>query len=166
MTDLLAHVAVAYVIGVALAHLSTDFNRRVTTLVMVGALVPDLSKVYLFVDDDTLEAIVGGPVEWLALHTGIGVLFSVLVVTLFLDSRHRRIGATALAIGAGSHLVLDSLLRTASGEAPYALLWPLTLYRPPTPGLYLSTEAWPTMLAMGAAAAAYLLAWRTGAHSK
>lgn len=59
-----------------------------------------------------------------------------------------------LSLGAGSHLLADALLVKAAGVS-YPLFWPLTLYRPPTPGLYLSTDVWPSLLTGGIALATW-----------
>ena len=44
----------------------------------------------------------------------------------------------------------DALLLTASGHS-YLLRLPLTDVAPPTPGLYLSTDGWPSMVLGGLA---------------
>ncbi|WP_251328600.1 metal-dependent hydrolase [Haloplanus pelagicus] len=152
MPDLLAHALFAYAAATFAARRFGWMTPPFTTLTMVGAMLPDLSKVYLVLDDDVLEAIVGGPIEWLALHTGGGIVLSVAIGVVAVAGRYRRRAAVVLGGGALSHVVLDLFLHTASGLAPYAIFWPLTPYRPPTPGVYLSTQLWPTALA-GALAA-------------
>jgi hypothetical protein len=61
----------------------------------------------------------------------------------------RRRVLALLSVGAGSHLLADALLWTASGRS-YPLLWATTSYAPPTPGLYHSADLW-TNPATGAA---------------
>lgn len=56
-----------------------------------------------------------------------------------------------LAIGAVSHLISDSLLLTPTGRTTQ-LFWPLSQYKTPSPGFYLSTQLEPT-IAMGVVAA-------------
>lgn len=147
MPDLLAHVLFAYA-GVTVARWRIDWmTPPLVTLAMVGSTLPDLSKVHLVLDDDALEALVGGTIEWLALHTGGGIALSVTIASVLVAARYRRRATVAVAAGAISHVVLDLFLDTASGVAPYAIFWPVTTYRPPTPGLYLSTQPWPTLFA-------------------
>ena len=50
-----------------------------------------------------------------------------------------------LSLGAASHLLADLLLTKASSRA-FPILWPLTRWQPPTPGLYLSTHPEPTIV--------------------
>jgi hypothetical protein len=50
----------------------------------------------------------------------------------------------------------------ANGDS-YPVLWPLTVYHPPTPGLYLSTDVWPAFATGTAALAAWLLVRRSTA---
>jgi hypothetical protein len=61
-----------------------------------------------------------------------------------------------LALGTASHLCLDELLLKASGHY-FAVLWPLTAYQPPTPGLYSSSDRWPAVVAGTATAAVWYL---------
>lgn len=147
MPDLLAHVLFAYAVVTAVGWRIDPMTPPLVTLAMVGATLPDLSKVHLVFDDDALEAVVGGPIEWLALHTGGGIALSVAIASVLVAARYRRRATLAVATGALSHVVLDLFLDTATGVAPYAVFWPVTTYRPPTPGLYLSTQPWPTLLA-------------------
>lgn len=83
-----------------------------------------------------------------------GVALLVGLAMLAFEARERRRALPLLALGAGAHLVADALLRIASGRSQ-SLLWPLTRYQPPTPGLYTSVDLWP----LGVAAVAALAAW-------
>lgn len=157
MPDLLAHALFAYAAATVARRHVDWLGPPFVTLTMVGAMVPDLSKAYLVVDDDPIEAVIGGPIEWLALHTGGGIVLSVVIGVALVATHHRRRAAFTLGGGALSHVVLDLFLRTASGTAPYAIFWPVTAYRPPTPGVYLSTQSWPTVVAATLAAAAWVL---------
>nr|WP_321169865.1 hypothetical protein [Salinigranum rubrum] len=62
--------------------------------------------------------------------------------------------AALLGLGAASHLLADALLRNPSGRS-YPLLWPLSYYHPPTPGLYLSTDPEPMLVAAVVAATVF-----------
>jgi len=73
-------------------------------------------------------------------------LVAVLVIgTLLTAPDHRRKVLLLLGLVAVSHLFLDALLLNVSGYS-YAILWPLTVYHPPTPGLYLSSDRWPVVI--------------------
>lgn len=154
MPDLLAHVFVAYGVCRVLALRRQWLTDRHVTLAMVGSVLPDLVKITLVVPGETVAHVVQMPFSWGSLHTGGGVLLSVLFGTALLSPEERRRGGVALAVGAGSHLFADSLLLTPSGRT-VQLFWPLSQYRVPSPGLYLSTQPEPTIVA-GLLA---LLAW-------
>jgi amino acid transporter len=103
----------------------------------------------------------------LALFVSVGVvalfyvaLVAVLVGVVAVASGERKRVAGLLALGAASHLLADALLLKASGRS-YPLLYPLTQYYPPTPGLYLSTDPWPSVVTGVVALAAWLLVRRT-----
>jgi hypothetical protein len=159
MPDLLAHALVAYTLCRLLSWRYAWFETRHVTAGMAGAFVPDLAKIELVVSADAVVAAIGVPVSWLSLHTGGGVAVSVLVGVVLLAGAERRHAGLALALGAGSHLLADSLLLTPSGRTTQ-LLWPLAQYRTPSPGLYLSTEPGPTVVA-GLAALTVWLAHRS-----
>ncbi|MFB6228334.1 MAG: hypothetical protein ABEH88_07170 [Halobacteriales archaeon] len=55
---------------------------------------------------------------------------------MLVDEPRRRTTLLVLSIGAVSHLLADALLLKATGRS-YPILWPLTRWQPPTPGLYL-----------------------------
>lgn len=150
MVDLLSHVLIAYA-GVTVVSLAIDVSQAARTAVLVGAIVPDVSKVTLFVDDDPVEALLGAPIEVLGWHTLLGVALSVGIAGLLVGRRVRWTVVRWMTAGAVSHLLLDALLRTPTGRSSYALFWPVSGYRPPTPGLYLSGD--PIVLAVATLAA-------------
>jgi hypothetical protein len=146
MPDLLAHALVAYALGTGLSWRYEWLTPPYVTALMAGAFVPDMVKVRLLVSSLRVEQVLGAPFSWEPLHFGGGVALSVLVGVLLTAPRLQRRIALLLGLGAGSHLFLDALLRTLSGYS-YSVFWPATLYQPPTPGLYLSTDPWPTVVA-------------------
>lgn len=147
MPDLLAHALLAYSLCTLLAWRYSWVTPALITVGMAGAFIPDLAKAALVVPSSTIEQTLGIPFEWFALHTGGGVLVSVAIGGLLVAPRFRRPVIGMLAIGATSHLLADALLLTPDGRS-YAILWPLTRYHPPTPGLYLSTRPEPTIVAL------------------
>lgn len=159
MPDLLSHVFLAYTVATLLSWRYGWLDRAAVTAVLVGAVVPDLTKVRLLVTSWQMSEWLGVPFSWSGLHTLGGTLVAVLVGGLLVRSRHRRHALLALGLGSASHLVADALFRRPSGHS-YSVLWPLTRYQPPTPGLYLSTELWPVVATGALALGAYLLTRR------
>lgn len=150
MPDLLAHVLFAYVLGTMLSWRYGWLSPAYVTVVMAGAMVPDVSKGALVLPGSRIEALVGVPFDWFALHTTGGVLLMILVgVTLVAPAERRRV-FLLLTLGAATHLFADALLLNPSGRS-YPVVWPLMRYHPPTPGLYLSTRPEPTVIAAAAA---------------
>jgi membrane-bound metal-dependent hydrolase YbcI (DUF457 family) len=155
MPDLLAHAFIAYSLCRVLSWRQAWLTTPYVTLGMIGALIPDLVKINLVVPSETVQRMVGVPFEWGSLATWGGTFLSVCVGIVLLSSLERRRGAM-LGIGAGSHLLADSLLLTPTGHS-VQLFWPLSQYKLPSPGLYLSTQPEPMFVTGGIA----LLVWAT-----
>lgn len=155
MPDLLTHVLVGYVLGALLTTRATGFSKAMTTVVMLGALLPDLTKIQLIISDAQMEAALGLPFAWRALHTFGGVLVTASIGSLLVGAANRRRVLVFLLVGAVSHLILDSLLVKPSGYAA-PLWWPFITTGFPTPGLYVSYDRWPALIAGTLAAATYL----------
>jgi len=146
MPDLLTHVLVGYSIGSLLAVRYERVRAAQVTLVMVGALSPDFRKIAPVIPTGPLELVTGGPISWTPLHTLGGSVLVVLLGSLLVAPDYRRQTIVLTAIGAASHHVLDVALFTATGDA-YAVFFPISAYRPPSPDLYLSTDRWPAAVA-------------------
>ncbi len=151
MPDLLTHVLVGYSIGTLLSLRDERIRSAQVTLVMAGALSPDLAKVRLFLPADIVQAVVGGPFSWAPLHTLGGTLLVVPLGALLVAPEYRRQAVALIALGAASHHALDVALLTATGES-YAVFFPISQYRLPSLDLYLSTDRWPATVS-GALAA-------------
>lgn len=145
MPDILIHVVVAYVVATTLSWRYEWLTPRLVTVAMLGATVPDVTKIALVVPDWQIEALLGIPFSWQAIHTAGGALVAVTIGSLLTDTEHRRRVFALLLLGASSHLFLDALLLKASGHS-FAVFWPLTAYQPPTPGLYVSSDWWPAVV--------------------
>lgn len=158
MPDLLSHVLVAFAVfrlaSLRVRWLSTPY----VTAAMAGAMLPDVSKVGLVVDSGDVAAVLGVPFDWFVIHTLGGVLVLAALGAIWVAPAHRRRAFGVVVAGAGTHLFLDALLMKPSGHS-YAALWPLTAARLPTPGLYRSTDVWPTLTALLLAVAAWAV-WR------
>lgn len=145
MPDLLSHAFIAYTLCTLLAFHYDWLTPQYVTIGMAGAFIPDLAKIDLVVGSSTVAAAIDAPFDWFALHTVGGVLVAVLVGVLLAAQDERRRVFALLALGAGSHLVADALLLKASGLSS-PLLWPVTNTPIPTPGLYRSTDLWPSIV--------------------
>ena len=161
MPDLLTHALVAYTLAVGLSVRYQWLTPPYVTVAMMGAFIPDLTKIRLLVPSWQLEAWLGLPFDWGALHTVGGTLVSVLIGVAVVRHTDRRRVFGLLAVGASSHLVLDSLLAFPAGRMKF-VLWPLTTYRPVFDGLFLSTDRWPVVVAAGLAASAWYLRYYRG----
>lgn len=162
--DLLGHALLAYTVARLLSLRSQWLDGQYVTVVMAGAFVPDLTKVALLVPSEVVASALGVPFSWYALHTLGGATVSIAIGCLLVGPGHRRRVGALLSLGAASHLVADALLRTPTGRAG-PLLWPVTRWHPPSPGLYLSTEPWPTLVFALTAVLTWVAVRRTG-HSR
>ena len=158
MPDLLTHVLIAYILATLLSFRYEWLTPQFVTVVMLGALVPDLTKIQLLVDSYIVKSILGIPFDWYAIHTAGGALVAITIGALLTDNTHRRRVFALLALGAASHLLLDAQLIKPSGYAS-PLLWPFTAYQPPTPGLYVSYDRWPALVAGTVAAIIWYWRW-------
>lgn len=150
MPDLLAHVLIAYSASTVLSWRYDWLSPSYVTVAMAGAFIPDLVKVTLVLRSGTVENILGVPFDWLALRTLGGSLVSLAIGVVIVASSERRRVAGLLGLGMSTHLLSDALLRHPSGRS-YPMLWPLSYVHPPTPGLYLSTEPEPMLVAAAVA---------------
>lgn len=155
MPDLLAHAFIAYAIACVLSWRYDWLSPAYATIVMAGAFVPDLAKMQLLIPSGTVERLLGLPFSWGALHTAGGALVAILVGVVVAPRERTRTFAL-LSVGAASHLLADGLLLNLSGRS-YAMFWPVTRYHPPTPGLNLSTQPEPTVVAGVVALVVWLL---------
>ncbi|QLD88830.1 metal-dependent hydrolase [Natronomonas salina] len=156
MPDLLTHALVGFVVGTALSWRDDRVTGPFVTLVMVGALSPDLNRIELLVPDPTVETLVGIPWTWVPLHRLGGTVLVVTVAALLVDRRHRRLAVGLLAAGATSHYALDFLLYKPSGLTS-PLLWPFTVHRFAVEGIYVSSDRWPAVVAGVAAICVWLI---------
>jgi hypothetical protein len=150
--DLLTHVLIVYSACLVVSWRLDWLDRSFVTVAMVGAMMPDISKLNLLLPNWLVERWLSLPFSWTALHTAGGVALTILVTVTLVGPAYRKRVAALLAFGAGTHLLADAMLRSVTGRS-FAFLWPLSTYAPPTPGLYLSTDPWPTVVAIVTAVA-------------
>lgn len=162
MPDLLTHALVGFVVGTVLSWRHDRVTAPFVTLVMVGALSPDLNRIELVVPDPTVETLVGIPWTWAPLHQVGGTLLVVVAAAILVHQRHRRLAVALLAVGATSHYALDFLLYKPSGLTS-PLLWPFTVHRFAIEGFYVSSDRWPAVVAGVAAICVWLIDRRVAA---
>ena len=147
--DALTHVLIAYALATALSLRHEWLTPRLTTVAMAGAIVPDLAKLRRVIPPETVESILGVPFSWQPFHTVGGGVLVILVASLSVRPAYRRPVALALALGIGSHFVLDMFLIPPAGTFPY--LWPVTDAAIALPGVYKSGDGWIIPIAVGIA---------------
>ncbi|QLG27384.1 metal-dependent hydrolase [Halorarum halophilum] len=145
MPDILTHVLVGYCLATLLSLRDDRITPPYVTVAMLGTLLPDLTKIELLVPSMVVEQAIGLPFSWFAIHTPFGSLLAASVGALLVAPHHRRQVLALLLLGAFSHHALDAMLLNVTGSS-YPLLWPLSTYHIPSPGLYLSSDRWPALL--------------------
>jgi hypothetical protein len=157
MAELLTHALVAYALFTAFGWALEWLQPRWVVLGMVGSLFPDLNRIDMLVDDYAIEQLLGLPFDWGAIHTLGGVLLlSAVGALLFGAATARRRAFALLVAGGGSHLALDAVKRWAGGVNG-AYLYPLTWWRNPTPGWYVSTDRWVLGVALACALVVFVV---------
>jgi len=156
MPDLPTHALIADTCASLLSVRYRWLDPQYMAVTMAGAFVPDLVKLKLLASSGRVEAVLGVPFDWFVLRTAGGVAVALLVGVMLAVRRERHRVAGLLAVGTATHLATDALLRTPSDRS-FDVFWPVTRYNPPTPGLYLSTQPEPTVVAALATLAACAL---------
>ena len=162
MPDLLTHVLIAYVIGVAAVRW-TDTSDRYLPAVLVGAVAPDGMKATVLFEIASGTA-VGVPYSFWGLHTlgGVIVLSGIGAVTL--RASDRRTGFRFLVCGGVSHLVLDLFVIRVDGVAP-PYCFPVSWWLPPAENLYASTDLRTIPVAAALALSVWIVRRRDSAAS-
>lgn len=152
MADLLTHVLAAYVLLTVVGWWVAWLEPRWVAVGMGGAAVPDLVKVERLVDESVVQSALGVPFEYDPVSSLAGVLVVAGVVTLCFGDARRRVYALLVAGGLLS-LVLDGLRVYVDGYADF-WLYPLW-WRPPTPGLYVTSDVRVVVVAVVVSAAVF-----------
>lgn len=162
MTDLLTHALAGYVLA-TLATWWSPFEPRHVSFGVVGSVVPDAAKVYYLVDG-VRSTVFGVEIGWLALQTLGSALAACGIVALTVTETDRRHALTMLVGGVLVHVTMDYFVIRAGGVAP-PYLYPLTWAQLPAYGLYLSSDVWPSAVALFAAGVVWTLDRRRTAQS-
>jgi len=156
MPDLLTHVLGTYALVTVLSWRVAWLRPRHVAVVMVGTVVPDLSKVRLLVDATPIENALGVEWLWTGIHR-LGPALTLAAIGAVCFQRGRRLAAFGL-LGAGvvTHFAFDLAVTRASGTAP-PYLYPLTWWHPPSADLLLSSDTWPWLVAIALAGCVWLV---------
>lgn len=154
MTDILTHVLAGFVLGTVMSFRLDWLRGPFITIVMLGAVIPDFTKISMIISSEYVESLIGLPFDWFAFHTPFGAVITAGIGALLIDENYRVRVFGLLLTGAASHFVLDALLMNPS-RFSYVLLWPFVTVLTPLPMYLLSSDQWPAILATGAAAAVW-----------
>lgn len=111
MPDWLTHTLVGWITGKTI--------KQEISLVVVGSLIPDITKLYLLFDlilQEQAEDL------FLPIHTPFGALLIALIITLFFPDIKKAF--IPLIFGVATHFILDMFLLNVSGGMP--LLFPFS----------------------------------------
>jgi len=150
MADLLTHLLVPYILLTVASWRVDWLDHRWVVVGMGGAAIPDLIKVRIVVDENTVETLLGIPFTYAPLSTLGGVLLLAGIITVAFERRNWGRVFGIVTFGGLTSLLLDGLRVYADGRAS-AWLYPFTNWRPPTPSLYVSSD--PTVLVVALLAA-------------
>lgn len=139
MADLLTHVLAVYVLATVLSWRVEAVDPRWRPVAMGGAAIPDLEKVGLVVDSGFVSDLLGVPFSYGPLSTLAGVAVVAGLIALCFGRRYRRRAFAFLLAGGTASLVVDALRLTVNGRTG-PLAFPLSWWRPPAPGLYVSSD--------------------------
>lgn len=159
MADGLTHVLFAFGLFTVAGWVIGWLDRRWVAVGMVGSLLPDLNRLGLLLDSYTISQTVGIPFDWGALHTlGGVVLLAALGAVLFEKRQAQLRGFGLLFTGGCSHLLVDAVKQWAD-SAGNVLLYPVSWWRLPTPGLYVSADRWMLGIAVAVGVAVGVVDW-------
>lgn len=146
MPDLLTHVLLAYVLFALATWRFDRLPHEYVSLGMVGATLPDLSKLgWLF--QVPPEEVLPVSFAWAAFHRLGPLLVLAGIGALLFERRERLAVFGVVTVGGLTHFFLDALNARADGLVP-PYFYPFTWWRPPTGDLWVSSEIWPSMVAL------------------
>jgi len=146
MADFVTHLVFAKTLAKVYRLYCTWLSKPYIVLILLGSLIPDFSKMKLFLNNSHVSTIVGQPFSWSGLHTVGGSLLTIIIGTLCVPYQYQKRAFVALSIGTVTHFLLD-IFTPDFGYAP-SMFWPVTTRRSPSPGHYVSSDRWP-LLVMG-----------------
>jgi membrane-bound metal-dependent hydrolase YbcI (DUF457 family) len=156
MTDIFSHILIGYAVAAVISPRYDWFNDQWITVVLVGAMLPDLDKIGLVLSESVIQQTLGIPFSWEALHLPVGTLVVCGMLSVLAGDCYRRRVFGLLLLGAATHYLLDAFAVFTAGYS-YPFLWPLWWQHFPAGGVYQSSDQLPVIIAGGVAAIVYLL---------
>lgn len=151
MADLLTGVLVTFALMTAASWWIDGLGPQWIVVAMGGVAIPDLVKIRLVVDGSTVEAMVGLPFSWGGIETIGGVAVLAGAITMAFHRRWWPRVYSLLVAGGAVGLLLDGLRTFADGRSGTWLFPLLPTYRPPTPGLFVTSNLAVPVVATAAA---------------
>lgn len=150
MAEWLTHVLLAYAAFRMLSWYVEWINDQWISIGMIGAILPDLSRLKLVIPSDIVTYLIGVDFDWFGLHTIGGIiLLSGVGALLFRNSSDRQRAFVMLLGGSISHIIVDLPQRYADGKMILnSYGFPFPLPRPPTPGWYVTPDRWVVIVAL------------------
>lgn len=157
MPELASHVLAAFVLFTVIGWRIEWVDRNWVIVGMVGVLLPDLDNVGMILDGDAIEAVLGIPWGWGAISSLGGLLvLAALGAVLFEGTRSRLRAFVLLVAGGALHLLMDGMVAWADGRNGM-LLYPFMAWRNPTPGVYVSSDRWISIVCLALAVLVFVL---------
>lgn len=154
MAELLSTVCVAYVLLTVASWRIEWLTERWVVLGLAGTAIPDLVKLRIVLDERVLEGVLDVPLKYDPIASLAGVTLVSGIVTVLFATRHWRRVFPLVFTGGMIGVLLDGLRVFADGRAGF-YLYPIW-WRPPTPGLFVSSD--PRVLVVTGATAAIVFA--------
>jgi membrane-bound metal-dependent hydrolase YbcI (DUF457 family) len=159
VADWITHVCVAYAVFTTAGWQLGWLENRWIGIGVVGAILPDLSRIRLLVDSEQVSSLVGIPFEWGGIHSLGGIVLLSGIGALLFHTRENQIRAFVLLFaGALSHLLVDFPQPYADGKSLAGqYLFPFPVERFSVPRLYVSSDRWVAAIAVSVAILIFLV---------
>lgn len=159
MAEWVTHVSLAYALFTVVGWYVDWLDDKWIAVGIVGSILPDLNRLGLVVSGDTITAVTGVPFHWGGINSlGGALLLSAIGAMLFTTARQQRRSFLLLFSGALSHLLVDLPQPYADGRMlTNVYLFPLSTWRPPTPGWYVSADRWVVVVALAIALSVFVI---------
>lgn len=146
MADLYTHILTGFILAVVISWKLEWITRPYVGAAVVGAMIPDLSRLELVFPAASIESMTGLTWSWSVLHRAGGVLLIILLITTLVPRRHMKAVFVMVLLGVASHFTLDYMLWQPSGGTNL-MLWPFADIHLDFQGFYRSYHRWPAVLA-------------------
>ena len=133
VADRFTHMLAAMSIAVIASWRYGWITPPLVVACMVGAAIPDLSRVDLILPADTITALIGLPWSWDVLHRAGGAILVAIIFVLLVREDLRLPVFAMLTVGIGSHFVIDYFMWQPTATTNL-MRWPFLDVTAPTRG--------------------------------